>query len=109
MRFVPLILFLCGCASLPFTTLDGTWRGPQTLVLNGSQYEFNGELSRYAANGGYFPAEIGHFASDAQKLYFTPSAKPRTAMQVGTTACTYRLAGDVLTVRDCGYAGQYQR
>jgi hypothetical protein len=98
MRFLLVVtLFLSACASPPsdFSPLDGIWRGPQMLVLKGYGYEV--------------PGQVGRFTTDAHKFYFSPNGSSATTAQLGAIECPYTLAGDVLTLRDCRYAGQYHR
>jgi hypothetical protein len=93
-----LALVLGGCAGVSFApTLGfyGVWHGPRTIAFTGSNYEANGHT--------------GHYGSDANALYFTPSLNPPGVQQPATISCPYTLMGGTLILRDCPYAGEYRR
>ena len=96
MRVVLIVLLLSGCATASVPQgFYGTWHGPRTISFQGSEYEMNGTIGRYA--------------SDARTLYFTEHGGTRTSRQPVTLTCPYALMGDTLILRDCPYAGEYTR
>jgi hypothetical protein len=95
MRLPVIVLLLAGCATASAPRgFYGTWHGPNTIAFQGNVYELNGSS--------------GHYASDSEKLYFTGQQAPQSARQA-TISCSYTLAGDMLVLRDCPYAGEYAR
>jgi hypothetical protein len=97
MRLTFLVVLLGGCAGVSFAPnlgFYGSWHGPQTITFTGSNYEID--------------ARAGHYGSDANTLYFTPSAIP-TGVNQRTISCPYTLMGNTLILRDCPFAGEYRR
>jgi hypothetical protein len=98
MRFTLLALLFGGCAGASFAPTPGfygTWQGPRTITFTGGDFDSAGR--------------VGHYGSDANTLYFTPSVAPRGDHKRATISCPYTLMGDTLILRDCPYAGEYHR
>jgi hypothetical protein len=98
MRLTLLALLLGGCTGVSFAPsigFNGSWYGPGKITFTSDDYEINGRP--------------GHFGSDANTIYFTPTSLPPGASQQPTISCLYTLEGDTLILRDCPYAGEYRR
>jgi hypothetical protein len=95
---LPTVLLLGGCSGVSFAPsagFNGYWYGPQKITFTGGDYEINGRP--------------GHFGSDANTIYFTPSSLLPGADRQITISCPYTLVGDTLALRNCPYAGEYRR
>jgi hypothetical protein len=98
MRLTILVLLLAGCVGVSFAPnvgFYGSWHGPHTITFTGSNYEMD--------------TRAGHYGSDANTLYFTPSIIPAGTKQETTIACPYTLMANTLILRDCPFAGEYRR